>query len=413
MSSSEKISSEAASGAALVEEVAEQEKAEGEDAEGEDAEGEDAEGEDAEGEDATPSHVNVGRIRGFFRGQTPLSVAAVGLFVLACFYTLYAAASFFLPIVIAVVLNFLLAPIMRVLERVHVPTALGAALVVLGLLGALGYGLYSLSGPASDWAERVPESLRQAERKLRGLQQSVERVQEATQQVDEITSGDDGEAQQQVQVGQPTMSETLLNQTQQMLAGAAVMFFLLFFLLASGDLFLRKLVRVLPIFRQKLVAVRISQGIERDLSRYLFTYSIINTALGTIVGTVLWLLGMPNPVLWGFMVGVLNFVPYLGPLVGVSIIGLVAFVSFDSTAHAIAAPTLYFSINALEGNLITPLIMGRRLQLNPVAIFISLFFWGWIWGVAGALLAVPLLVSLKIVCDNVITLRPLGEFIGQ
>ena len=377
-------------------------------------EGEQAETEERADREEAPPQLDTERITGFFQGPSALSVATMGLLVLALFYTLYAAASFFLPVVIAVILNFLLTPVVRTLERFHVPTALGAALVVLGLLGALGYGLYSLSGPASAWAERAPQSLRQAERKLRGLRQSVEKVQEATEQVDEITSGNDGgESQQQVQVGQPTMSEAILNQTQQALAGAAVMFFLLFFLLASGDLFLRKLVRVLPIFRQKLVAVRISHGIERDLSRYLFTMALINVGLGTVVGLALWLLGMPNPVLWGFMVGVLNFVPYLGPLVGVSIIGLVAFVSFDSTAHAVAAPALYFSINALEGNLITPLIMGRQLQLNPVAIFVSLFFWGWIWGVAGALLAVPMLVSLKIVCDNVITLRPLGEFIGR
>lgn len=340
-----------------------------------------------------------------------LAFAGLGLLTLAFFYTLYAASAFFLPVVIALVLNFLLSPLVRSLHRLRIPVPLGAALVLVGLLGVTVLALYHLSGPASSWIEQAPTALRQAEYKLRGLTESVEKVEEATRQLEDFTG--EGGQEEVVQVEQTTMSDALLSQTQQFVISAAVVFFLLYFLLASGDLFLRKLVHVLPMLRRKRIAVQIAHRIEDDLSRYLFTYAMINTGLGTVVGFGFYLLGLPDPVLWGLMVAVLNFVPYLGPLVGVSIIGIVAFVSFESTAQALAAPALYFTINALEGNLITPLIMGRRLQLNPVAIFLSLTFWGWIWGLAGALLAVPLLVALKIVCDNVATLAPLGEFLGR
>ena len=342
-----------------------------------------------------------------------LTAAGVGLFALAFFYTLYFASGFFLPVTIALVLNLLFRPVVRALKGVGLPEPLGAALVMLVVLGAFGYSVYELSGPASRWAEQAPVYLRQAEAELRGLFESMQSVGQSAEEVSEQISGSAETQTRSVQVQQPSVAGVLLSQTRQLVVAAAIVFFLLYFLLASGDLFLRKVVHVVPLFRQKRIAVQIAHSAEHDLSTYLATYAVINATLGTVVGTVLYLLGMPNPVLWGVMVALLNFVPYLGAAVGVCIVALVAFVSIESTGRAVAAPLLYFAINSLEGNLITPLILGQRLQLNPVAIFISLTFWGWIWGVPGALLATPLLVSLKVICDNVITLRPLGAFIGR
>ena len=369
------------------------------------------------GGDDEQEEVPSGRVRLAKALRDPLGLTAAattGLLILALFYTLYAAASFFMPVVIALLLNFLLSPAVRFLERLRIPAPLGAGIVLVGLLAAIGVGGYYLSAPATEWIERAPQSLREAERKFRGIKESVEKVQEATKEVQNITNGgDEGGDEAPVEVKQATVVDTLLSQTQAALAGTAVMVFLLYFLLASGDLFLRKLVHVLPMMRRKRIAVTIAHRIERDLSTFLFTVAMINTVLGSVVAFGLYLLGMPNPILWGIMVALLNFVPYLGVLVGVAIVGLVAFVSFDSTLHALAAPALYFTINAIEGNLITPMIMGRRLTLNPVAIFISLTFWGWMWGVMGALLAVPILVAFKIVCDNITTLAPVGEFLGR
>ena len=376
----------------------------------------DAEGPLEEGGD-DPEETPPGGVRLAKALRDPLGLTATattGLLILALFYTLYAAASFFMPVVLALLLNFLLSPAVRFLERLRIPTPLGAGIVLVGLLAVVGVGGYYLATPATEWVQRAPQSLREAERKFRGIKESVEKVQEATKEVQNITNGGDGEEREEpVEVKQATVVDTLLSQTQAALAGMAVMAFLLYFLLASGDLFLRKLVHVLPMMRRKRTAVTIAHRIERDLSTFLFTVAIINTVLGSVVAFGLYLIGMPNPILWGIMVGLLNFIPYLGALVGVAIVGLVAFISFDSTLHALAAPALYFTINAIEGNLVTPMIMGRRLTLNPVAIFISLTFWGWMWGVMGALLAVPLLVAFKIVCDNITTLSPVGEFLGR
>jgi predicted PurR-regulated permease PerM len=338
------------------------------------------------------------------------------------FYTLYFASSLFLPVVIAVVLNMLFRPLVRGLKaRVGLPEPAGAAVVIVGVLGVFAFGLYEMSGPATQWAEQAPSYLRSAEAELRGLFEPLESVTEGAEAVGNL-GGDGGEAgpsgqqaseTQPVEVQGRSAADVLLSQTRAFLVSAAVVFFLLYFLLASGDFFLRKLVRVVPLFRQKRVAVQIARSAESDLSTYLATYAVINAVLGTVVGTILYLLGMPSPVLWGVMVALLNFVPYLGAAVGVAVVALVAFVSIDPPSRALMAPLSYFIVNALEGNIVTPLVLGRRLQLNPVAIFISLTFWYWIWGFAGALLATPLLVMLKDVCDNVVTLRGLGEFIGR
>jgi predicted PurR-regulated permease PerM len=351
-----------------------------------------------------------------------LTIACTGLLALAVFYTLYFASSLFLPVVIAVVLNMLFRPLVRGLKaRAGLPEPAGAAVVIVGVLGVFVFGLYKVSGPAAQWAEQAPSYLRSAEAELRGLFGSLESVSEGAEAVDNL-GGNEGEAgpsgqqkpePQPVQVQGRSAADVLLKQTRVFLVSAGVVFFLLYFLLASGDFFLRKLVRVVPLFRQKRVAVQIARSAESDLSTYLATYAVINAVLGTVVGTILYLLGMPSPVLWGVMVALLNFVPYLGAAVGVAVVALVAFVSIDPPSHALMAPLSYFIVNSLEGNLVTPLVLGRRLQLNPVAIFISLTFWYWIWGFAGALLATPLLVMLKDVCDNVVTLRGLGEFIGR
>lgn len=189
--------------------------------------------------------------------------------------------------------------------------------------------------------------------------------------------------------------------------------FLLYFLLALDDLFLRKLASVLPRMSQRRQVVLIARATERDLSHYVLIRTLTNIGFGTAVGLALWWVGMPNPILWGIMAGILNYVPYLGGVVGYVIVGFAALTTFDSAGQALLAPGSYFLLNVVEGNMITPAILGRELTLNPVMIFVWLIFWSWIWGVPGALLAVPLLTMTKIVADNVETLAPLGAFLGR
>ena len=340
-----------------------------------------------------------------------VEIAVVGIFIIALLFAIDVASAFFIPLVLAFLLDRLFTPPVRRLRSLGIPSPVGAGVVMIFFIGSLGVGLYYLSGPAADWLERAPRQMQIAEYKLRGLKKPLQKMQEAAQEVEKATKMEGQE--QTVQVQQRSMSEALMGQTQSALSGALIMLFLLYFLLAVGDLFLNKLVRVLPRFRHRRNAVRIVRSTESQLSRYLGTMALINMGLGIAVGIALYLLGMPNPVLWGVLAALLNFVPYLGPLVNVLIVGLVAIVTFDSVEHMVLPPLAYMLLNGLEASLVTPTVMGWQLQLNPVIIFIALTFWTWMWGIPGALLAVPLLTTFKIICDNVEVLQPVGEFLGQ
>ena len=344
------------------------------------------------------------------------SITLTGIFVLLVFYTLYFTRDFILPVVLAFLLTFLLAPVVRGLHRIRVPETIGAALVILAVLSGVVYGVYSLSGPAGDWIERAPEGLRRVERRVRDLQRPVSEVREAAEQVQEQVEEMAGQGRRrstEVQVEGRTLTGVVFTQTQAFLAGAVVTIILLYFLLASGDLFLRKLVRVLPRLSDKKAAIEIARDMEDHVSKYLVTMTLINAALGIAVGAAMRLAGMPNPVLWGVTAAVLNFVPYLGPVVTLGMIALVSLLTFEDLGRALVAPALYLGLNAVEGYLVTPMLLGRRLLLNPVVIFMGIIFWGWLWGIPGALLAVPILVSFKIFCDHIEPLSPIGEFLGR
>jgi predicted PurR-regulated permease PerM len=341
------------------------------------------------------------------------SIALTGLFVLAAFYTLYLARSFILPIVLALLLNFLLNPVVRGLNKLRIPNALGAALVVFGVVGGVAWGVYELSGPAYQWAQEAPRSLRKIERKLREFKKPVQTMSKATEQVEKITQVGGGRTPQRVEVQTETLGEKMFSQATELVAGGTVMLILLFFLLASGDLFLRKLIRVLPSLSDKKRAVEIARQIESDVSAYLVTITIINIALGLAVWGLMTLLEVPNPLLWGVLATVTNFIPYLGAIVMIAILAAVGFLTFDELGHALMVPGAFIGLNLLESYLVTPMILGRRLTLNPVVIFLGLTFWGWLWGITGALLAVPLMAVLKIFCDHSERLAAIGEFLGD
>ena len=344
------------------------------------------------------------------------SFTLFGLFLLTLGYTLYFARAFLLPIVVALFFYFLLLPLIKALKQLHIPEAAGAAVTILACLGLIGYGAYRLTEPATEWLAKVPQSVQHIERKLRPLQQSVQGVSEATKQVEKMTQmAEEKTLQQTVQVnmGRRNLADLMLNTTSSFVAGLFAMLILLYFLLASGELFLLKLVKILPSLHDKKVAVTIVHQLEHDISVYLLTVTIINTALGAATSLAMILLGMPNPVLWGVVAGLLNFVPYVSAVITTTLLGLVAFLTIDSLGRAFLVPVVYVVLNCLEGFVITPLVHSRHFTLNPVAIIIWLAFWGWLWGIAGTLLAVPMLVTLKILCDHFTSLAPLSEFLAQ
>lgn len=341
------------------------------------------------------------------------SAALTGLLILAVFYTLYFAQAFLLPVVLAVLLKFLLSPLVEGLRRLRVPEWAGAGLVVLALLGILAGSLYLLFEPALEWLDRAPASLERVAEKLEGLRGPVEQVNRATEEVERLTTSGGEEGRRTVQVEAQSLSGVLLSQAQAIFAGVAVMLALLYFLLASGDLFLRKLIRVLPTFDDKKRAVDIARALQSDVSVYLSTITLINIGLGVAVGGAMKLLDMPNPMLWGVLATVLNFIPYLGAVVGITVVALVAALTFDTPAQVVLPPLAYFGLTSAEGYFLTPTILGRRLVLNPVMILLGLIFWGWLWGITGAVLAVPMLASFKIFCDHIKPLATIGEFLGR
>ena len=344
--------------------------------------------------------------------------ALPGLLLLAVLTVLYLARDLILPIVAALILSLVFLPLVRGLRKIYIPTSLGAGLVVLALLAGLVGGIYNLAEPAGEWLGKAPTSLREIDSKLRSITGSVNSVANATAQVKDITEkltngGEVKKRPREVIVKEPTIAGAFFYSARDFTVAIISTLVLLYFLLASGDLFLRKTIAVTPKFSDKKRAVDIAHQVEVAVSRYLFTVALINVGLGCAVALAMYFLGVPNPILWGVMVAALNFIPYIGDIISFSVLTIVGLLTFDQLWQSLLVPGVFYLLTAIEGYLITPLIVSRRLSLNPVVIILSVLFWGWMWGVPGGLLAVPILVALKTVCDRVESLQVFGEYLGE
>lgn len=341
------------------------------------------------------------------------STAIIILAVLAVLYTLYFARTFLIPIAFAVLLAFLLSPAVRFLERLRIPAWLGSAIVVLGMVGGIVLGGYQLTGPVQAWTAEFPATLTKAELAITKLLGPLERFTKTAERVEEATEVTvTGEKTREVVVRGPSLGERLFGSTQRFIAYVLEVLVLLYFLLAAGNLFLEKVIKVLPTFQDKKKAVRIARETQTSISTYLIANLGINIVEGVMVGGAMWALGMPAPLLWGLLTVFFEFIPYLGALVMVVLLSIVALATFDNIGHILLVPAAFLLANLIQANIVTTLVLGRRLALNPVALFVGLAFWFWIWGVAGAFIGVPLLAIFKIVCDNIESLAPVGEFLG-
>jgi predicted PurR-regulated permease PerM len=341
------------------------------------------------------------------------SAALSGILFLAMLFTLYFARSLVVPIVLAVLLDFLLKPLVRALRRVAVPEAAGAAVVLLGSVGAVAVAAYHLADPARTLLAGAPAGLHQATQRLRDLGRPLERLNRTAHQVQEVTSELHDTTTREVAVKGPPLSAKVLDGAQALGASALQVLILLYFLLASGDLFLQKLIKLLPQLSDKKTAVAIARETETAISRYLITVALINLTVGVAVAVVLHAVGLPNPLLWGTLAGLAEFIPYVGATVMVALLSLAGLATFDHLGHALLVPGVYLAVNFLQANILSPLLHGRRLALNPVAIFLGLLLCWWLWGVLGAFLAIPLLATVKIFCDHLERLAPVGEFLAK
>ena len=346
---------------------------------------------------------------------TPVQIVLIVLGVVAF---LYFARPVFLPIVLACLAGMTLKPLIRWLSQCHIPPALGAALVLGLLVAAVGIGFFRLGKPATAWMNDAPEHMTQLRQRVQTMFPRVVRFNQAAAAVNNLGATEEEKKQEQktaptVEVKDNRRTSFLLDWTGTFLAGVGETLVLLYLLLASGDLFLQKLVRVMPTLSDKKRAVEISHEIQQNISNYLFSVSLINIGLGAVVSVGLHLMGVPSPAMWGMLAAVLNFVPYFGPVAGVALLAAVGILTFDSLWQALLPPAWYLALHLVEANLITPVLLGRRFTLNPVMIFVSLIFWTWLWGVQGALLSVPILVSLKVICDRVPRLSSVSELLTK
>lgn len=333
------------------------------------------------------------------------------LFIMAV-YALYFAKDFFMPVVLAFLLTLTLTPIVRFLRKRRVPAPLSATLLVIGF--GLGVALlgYLISGPVVALFDDAPRIGLELRGRLADIRAPLDRILQASKQVDDVSNPAEQPGVQHVVVEQPGVLTRAASNLASGGTSAAITLILALFLLASGTLFYEKIVQSFPLLSDKKRALRVVYDVEREISRYLLTISIINSALGVVVGLGLWVIGMPDPLVWGVAAALLNYLPYVGALSGIVTVGLVSLVSFQSVGYALLAPLFYFGCTVLEGQFLTPLILGRRLELNSVSIFLALAFWTWLWGPIGTLIAVPLLVVIKVFCDHFDGLQHLGNFLS-
>jgi predicted PurR-regulated permease PerM len=351
------------------------------------------------------------RLQPIQRPWRATAIALVGLFVLAVFYTFYFAREIFLPITLAWILNLLLRPILNFLKRCHIPQAVGAGILLIGIVGVFVAGLLLVSEPATAWLSKAPQMIEEATERIRDTLRPAESFQQAANKVENLNVTGRAEETPKVELKKPSLMNTMLSKTTHFIMMVGETIVLLYFLMAAGDLLMLKAIQALPRFRDKKRAVEIANEMQQQVSKYLGAVSIVNAIEGTVIGIGLAFVGMPNPILWGVLAALVNYVPYLGAMFCVACITVVSLVTFDSVSHALLAPGIYVAVN-LADNFISPLIIGKRLVLNPLVVFLAVLFWGWIWGIVGVLIAVPLTMAFKIFCDHFAVLAPLGELLA-
>ncbi len=353
---------------------------------------------------------------GIASGTVKTPLGQIALVILGATAFLYFARPVVLPIFLACIAAMTLKPLIRWFSCYHVAPSVSAALVLGLLVVVLGIGFFQLGRPALTWMNEAPQHMTEVRQRFQKLFPRVASFNLAAAAVNDLGATEaEKKAEQKkaptVEVKETRGTSSILNWTGTFLVGVGETLVLLYLLLASGDLFLQKLVHVMPTLRDKKRVVEISHEIQRNISNYLLAVSLINLGLGILVGAGLYFMGVPNAAMWGMLVAGLNFVPYFGPVFGVLLLATVGLLTFDTLWQGLLPPGFYLLLHLFEANLITPVLLGRRFTLNPVVVFVSLIFWTWLWGVPGALLSVPILVTIEVICDRVPALSSISELL--
>ena len=360
----------------------------------------------------------------------PIDVRKIALPVIAALAVvllLHQAQSVFIPLALGVLISYALSPFVSALARLYIPRVIGAAVAVAVLVGAVGLGVYTLSDEAMDIVASVPvtaQRIRDQIRPRRGPEGALQQVQRAASEIEKAAQEASEPVRaptgvQKVQIVEPAFAATdylwmggvgLVG----FLGQSVIILCLVYFLLVAGDLYKRKIIKIAgPHLSQKKTAVQILDEINLQIENFIRVQIITSVIVAVLTGIFLWWAGLRHPIVWGLLAGVFNSIPYLGPVLVTFCLGVVSFVQFNDVAQTAYVVAVTLAITSLEGFLLTPALMGKAAQMNPAAIFVGLLFWSWIWGVWGTILAVPMLVMLKAVCDHVENLRPIGELLGE
>ncbi|PJF10980.1 AI-2E family transporter [Pseudorhodobacter sp. MZDSW-24AT] len=346
--------------------------------------------------------------------RRPNSWPVIGLFIIAVIAAIALARDFLMPITFAMLLFFVFVPVRRRLSRLGVAPAITATLIVFGLFFAIIALVWFISGPAGQLIADMPEIQSALTEKLQRLRGTFETIDTAMAQMETETDPATPVEEGAVSPGFDVASAILngLYTTPGIIGQIALTLFLLFFLIASGDMIYLKIVQSFDTLHEKRLAYSALREIEDSLGSYLGAITLINACLGLAIGLAMWALGMPSPLLFGLLAFSLNFIPYLGAITGVGIALLVALVSFSDIFWPIMVALTYLTLTTLEGQLITPYFVARRLQMNAVVVFLTVALWAWLWSVIGMIIAVPLLVVISVICDHVPGLEKLGNFLA-
>jgi len=347
------------------------------------------------------------RLATIARALVVLSTLAV---VAACYF----GRDILATVVLALLLSLLLSPLVNVIEKLRVPRVAASALAVLLIVGCLVSGLVALAPPAQDWLSKAPSAISSVQERLAQWRGSMQKAQKATETLENLAKPAQAPTERVLVVkDQPGILITVVSATPHVIATIAIIILLLFFCLSSGDNFLRRLVEIAPGMKEKRTVINIARDVQREISRYLLTTTVINLGLGCATAVALACWGVPNALLWGALAFVLHFAPIVGAGVTASVLAIVGFSTFDDITHALALPATFLLLAFIEGQLVTPTVIGRRLGLNPVVVFVWLLLWGALWGVIGILLAGPMLACFRIICEHTEALRPIYVLIGE
>ncbi|WP_306257622.1 AI-2E family transporter [Pararhizobium sp. IMCC21322] len=342
-----------------------------------------------------------------------LEIPIIGIFCIMLLQTMVWASVFLIPVTAAFLGYFVLNRPRRWLENIGVPPIVSASLFTAILTILIAMLLVQLSAPVAQFIEDLPSLMEEIKEKLSASGGTLEAINDATVAAEQIITEQDEETVSVEVVSNTGFVATLFSMAPGFLSRILFTLILLFFLVASGDMFLTKTVQSFDRFRDKRRAVEVLHSIEDRLGYYLGGITFINIGLGVAVTIAMYLWDMPSPIVFGLMAFALNFVPFLGGLMGASVAAAVAFVSLDGTWAAIGVFASYIAMTSIEGQFITPLLISRRMRLNTTVVFLSVAFFAWIWSVMGMVVALPILIVIKIACDETQSLRTLGRFLGD